>query len=344
MGLKEEDYKKIREELDNCVKPLFFFDDDPDGLASFLLLYKYKQEGKGIVVKGPPKVGVEYIKKVEEYGPDKIFILDKPMVDQEFIDEIKVPIIWIDHHPLQENHKIKYFNPRKYDEKNAVPTSELCYHVVKDYEWIAVVGIVSDWYQTQVTKEFSKKNSELLPDVDSPEKALFETKIGEISKIFQFLLKGDTKKVYQSIKILTRIEDPAELLEGETARVKKLLKEYNKIKEEYDYLIEEAKKQANEEKMLVFIYQDNKTSVSGELSNELLYLYPEKTIIVGREKSGYVKGSIRSANNNLPPILDEIIVGIDGYGGGHDHACGFSINKDDWEEFLEKFKEKILED
>ena len=38
MALTEKDYSKIREELDYCERPIYFFDDDPDGLTAFLLL------------------------------------------------------------------------------------------------------------------------------------------------------------------------------------------------------------------------------------------------------------------------------------------------------------------
>ena len=65
--LTEKDYKKIREELKNCQKPILFFHDDPDGLASFLLLYRYIKEGKGVVVKTYPRIDNKFVNKVEEY-------------------------------------------------------------------------------------------------------------------------------------------------------------------------------------------------------------------------------------------------------------------------------------
>ena len=36
----EEKMNHVRERLMQAEKPLFFFDDDPDGLTSFLLLYR----------------------------------------------------------------------------------------------------------------------------------------------------------------------------------------------------------------------------------------------------------------------------------------------------------------
>ncbi|HII88089.1 TPA: hypothetical protein HA253_00690, partial [Candidatus Woesearchaeota archaeon] len=51
-----EAYQQIKKHLDDCKKPLIFFDDDQDGTCSFLLFYRYKKEGKGIPLKTAPKL------------------------------------------------------------------------------------------------------------------------------------------------------------------------------------------------------------------------------------------------------------------------------------------------
>src|SRR3989338_3971743 len=102
--LTEKEIKRIKEELDNCKNPLYFYDSDPDGLCSFLLLYRYKREGHGVMVKSNPFLNEKFLHKVEEYQPDKIFVLDIANVDQDFIDKAKVPVIWIDHHGPFDRH------------------------------------------------------------------------------------------------------------------------------------------------------------------------------------------------------------------------------------------------
>ena len=42
-------YKEIRDLVQSSENPLFFFDDDEDGLCSFLLLWKHIKKGKGII-------------------------------------------------------------------------------------------------------------------------------------------------------------------------------------------------------------------------------------------------------------------------------------------------------
>lgn len=85
--------KQIKEELDNCKRPLFFFHDDTDGLASFLLLYRYKQEGRGVVVKYSTGLDETFVRKVDEYQPDKVFITDFHQMEDVFKEKVKVPIV-----------------------------------------------------------------------------------------------------------------------------------------------------------------------------------------------------------------------------------------------------------
>ena len=64
--LDKKQVEEIRDELDNCKNPLFFFHDDPDGLSSFLLLYRHIKEGHGIAFKSKPGLDARFIKKVRE--------------------------------------------------------------------------------------------------------------------------------------------------------------------------------------------------------------------------------------------------------------------------------------
>ena len=77
------------------------------------------------------------------------------------------------------------------------------------------------------------------------------------------------------------------------------------------------------------------------LSNELLFENPEKIIIVAREKSDELMLSIRSTNINVSELLKETLNGFNGYGGGHDNACGACIKRNEFEQFLETFKENL---
>jgi single-stranded DNA-specific DHH superfamily exonuclease len=75
-GLKENEIERIKDELQNCKRPIFLFHDDADGLCSFLLLYRFIKEGKGVIVKSRPSVDEKFVKNVTDYEADKVFILD----------------------------------------------------------------------------------------------------------------------------------------------------------------------------------------------------------------------------------------------------------------------------
>ena len=344
MALSKEQITQIRDNLDNCKNPLIFFDDDQDGLCSFLQFYRYKGEGNGIIVKTAPKLSTVFLNKVEEYAPDKIFILDVALVEQEFLDEMKVPVIWIDHHGPFKMDNVKYFNPRVSKWEDNHPTSYMCYQVAQKDLWIATLGCVADWFIPDFLNEFKKKFPDMIDkDYKKPGDIIYNTKLGHLIQIFAFVLKGKTKDVMKSIKILTRIESPYEILNQETAQGKFIYKRYEEVNREYEPMLKDVLKKAekSDEKLFVYAYKDDKTSFTSELSNESIYRFPEKIILIGREKNEDMKCSLRSAKTILPPLVEKALIGLDGYGGGHEMACGLNIKTKDFDEFVKRLKGMI---
>ncbi len=334
--------KEIREELRHCKRPLFFFDDDADGLSSFLLLYRYVREGKGVVIKTTPKIDGKFLRKVEEYGPDKIFVLDVAEVEQDFIDKVRVPIIWIDHHgPYERTGNIKYFNPRLVKKNLFLPTTRICYEAVKQDLWIAMVGCIGDYHMPDFFDKFKKKYGDLVGDADNVEDIYFNTEFGKLVDVFSFILKGKTSDAVRHIRVLTRIKEPYEILNEEAPQGKFIFKKYKKLNDEYEKLLEEALKEKPKQGFLIFIYPDSKMSFTSELSNELMYRFPDKVVIVGREKNGEMKMSIRTKHKTIPDALERALIGLEGYGGGHEHACGVNVNKEDFDEFVKRLREYL---
>lgn len=344
MALSKQQLVQIKDNLDNCKNPLFFFDDDQDGLCAFLQLYRYKKEGKGIIVKTTPKLGTIFARKVQEYLPDKIFILDLADVEQDFLDEMKVPVIWIDHHGTSMKNNAKYFNPRVSNPDDNQPTSFLCYEAVRQDLWIAATGCIADWFIPPFISEFEKEFPEL---IDKPYKTvgdiIYNTKLGHLIRIFSFILKGKTNDVMKSIKILTRVQSPFEILNQETAQGRFIYKRYEQANKLYEPLMKEVMHAAekSKEKIVIYKYKDDKSSFTSDLSNEAVYRHPDKVILIAREKNDEMKCSLRSPKAILPPLIEKALVGLDGYGGGHEHACGLNIKTRDFEEFVKRFKEMI---
>ena len=339
MALNKTQISKIREELETCKKPLIFFHDDCDGLCSFLLLYRFVGDGKGIIIKTTPKVDEKFVKQVEEYGPDKVFIVDIAIVEQEFLDRIKIPVIWVDHHSPLKRTNVMYFNPRVEKVEDNMPVSYLIYKVVRQDMWISMMGAIGDWYWPDFAEEFKKEYPDLLSkEIDDPETALFETKLGKLIQIISFCLKGTTADAMKYTKILTRIKTPYEILNQETPAGKYVYKRYKAMNTEYENLLKQALKQKPDGKLLLFEYLHGNVSFTKDVANELLHRFPKEVTIIAREKSDEMKMSIRSKKIIIPPILQKALEGVEGHGGGHEHACGANVKKADFKRFIETFK------
>lgn len=333
--------QKAKEQLQSCARPLFLFDDDPDGLAAFLILYRMVKAGKGMPLKGKV-LDENFAEKVNEYQPDLVVILDKYEVEQGFFDKVRTQCIWIDHHEPKNPKGVLYINPRKQTKSQNIPTSQLSYMITEEDEWIAVVGIVSDWMLPP--KEIWNICEEKYPGFlsttfDKAPDALFNSNAGKISRVFSFNLKGKITDVTTSMKILTRIKNPKELLEREHSQARLVMKKYDQHNSNYEEILESV--EINEEDpVILFTYDDNKNSYTTDLSNELLYKHPNKVIIIGRETNGSFKCSLRAANIRLDKILEKIISEIGGEGGGHEHACGAVIPSENFETFVSMIREE----
>jgi len=338
MKLDLDSVAKVKEEISYSKRPLIFFHDDADGVCSFLQFYKFLGGGQGVIVKSNPRIDEKFLKKVHEYQPDKVFIVDIATVDQEFIDQAGCKVVWVDHHDPLKRENVLYLNPRVHKTEFGPAASWICWQITKQDVWSAMAGCVGDWQLLpDLAKEFRKQYPDLLPEgIDRPEQALFDSPVGKIAQMINFSLKGGVKDAMQCVKILTRISSPYELLEGNTPQSEFIHKKIKPFVKEYEGLlkrIEKAKQKSD--KMHVFTYKTTNNSFSGELSNETLYRRPDKVIIIAREKNDEMRSSLRSAGNVLiAPILAKALTEVEGFGGGHPHACGACIKKKDWKRFL----------
>jgi len=153
--LTKKQLSEIRAHLEKAQNPIFLFDNDVDGLCSYVLLRRFIGRGKGVAVKSHPEIDARYAKKVQELGGDYVFVLDRHSLGKEFIQEIaslQLPIVWIDHHDVDiENYEydsLYHFNPSKGKKKSTEPTTYLCYRSAGRVEdlWIALAGCISDHY------------------------------------------------------------------------------------------------------------------------------------------------------------------------------------------------------
>jgi single-stranded DNA-specific DHH superfamily exonuclease len=341
--LSAENIQDIRFLLENSQNPLFFFDNDPDGLASYLLLRRHIKRGKGVVIKSFPDLNESYTRKLYELQPDYVFVLDKPLIASTFIEktlQLGMKLVWIDHHPLQETENIYYFNPLKTKPSSNEPTSYWCYKVTnkKDDMWISLLGCIGDWFVPYFYQEVKEDYPDLFSsNIKTASQILYRTQFGRLAKILSLALKDKTSIVVRMLKFLVSVKTPYELLE-ENYKTRTIYRRFKQINRKYEKLLEKAKTFAR--KKLLFFQYGGDLSISGELANELLHTYQDKIIAVAYIKGEEAKISIRGSIN-IREIVTKAIHGLEGRSGGHENACAATIAVSDLPRFRERVEKLI---
>ncbi|MEI6058394.1 MAG: DHHA1 domain-containing protein [archaeon] len=342
--------KNIKELLEKSQNPLFFFDNDVDGLCSFLIIQRSLGRGKGVSIKSFPELTKSYARKIDELNPDVVIILDKPRVSSEFIKEVEeksIPIIWIDHHdvPIEEEimEKVHYFN--SFDKKTgkSEPTTYIAQRIFNREEdlWLAMIGCIGDVYMPDFAEEFSEENPEIFPkkETGSAFNSLYTTDIGKIVRMLNFGLMDTTTNVIHLIKYLSQAKNAHDVLEENqyTRQMHKKYKEYNTF---LNKQVDKAEANMDKNKHLLFFSYSGTISMSSEISNKLYFKHPSKTVVVAynNEYQGKINISIRG--KNAKDITEKAIQNIEGAsGGGHKEATGAMVPMDNLEEFKERVEE-----
>ena len=351
--LTEKQIREIREHLERAQNPVFFYDNDCDGLCSFLLLRRLIGRGKGVAVKSYPDLNAEYAKKASELKADYVFILDKPVISPAFLEEIdkmQLPVVWIDHHAISSNNKefeidekkhknLQAYNParNKGKEESFEPVTYLAYKISERKEdiWIAIMGCIADHFIPDFAFEFQKHYPEFWTKekIKEPFDAYYRTEIGRIAQAISFGLKDSISHVVKLQNFLINCNSPNEIfleLEGN----KEFREKYSEIRKKYDFLLEKAK-ESTKEKLIFFDYSGD-LSISAEIANELSYKHHGKYIAVAYKKGAITNISLRG--EKIRRILEKILKRFENAnGGGHENAAGARIRTED----LVKFKEAL---
>ena len=343
--LTKKQIKEIKEQLDNSQSPLFFFDNDADGFCSFLLLRRHVGRGKGIPVKSFPELNADYFQKVLEFNADCIFILDKPVVADDFFEEARkmnIPIVWIDHHSNDKKipEFVRYYNPLFSKNKKNEPVTYLCYQITEKKDlWIALVGCIADNFIPDFYKDFKKLFPDLIDEnLESAFDIFYNSQIGKIARIFNFALKDRTTNVMKMIKFLTNVASPYEVLD-ETSVNYTMHKRFKEINRKIEKLLKKAENEESKNNLLFFEYS-GELSLSADLSNELIYKFPDKMIIVVYVSSG--KANISGRGRKIKDVFLKATKGLENAtAGGHENAAGAKIQIKDIEKFRERVEELV---
>lgn len=339
--LTEKQVKEIREHLEVSQNPVFFFDNDPDGLCSYLILKRKYCKGKGVAVRSFPDLNKSYFSKIKEFDSDYIFILDKPVVSQEFWEEIEktnIPVVWIDHHEIQGEIPdfVNYYNPL-HERGKVAPVTYLSYQISRRKEdlWLGVVGCISDKFFPDFYEEFKKEYPELSIKSKEPFEILYKSEIGKIAMVLGFGLKDRTSNVVTMTKFLEEVKSPNEVLE-ENSKNRLMHKRFKYIEKRYQKFLEKARNNSGDKKVLFFQYGGD-LSISSDLSNQLSFEFPKKIIVVI-----YIAGMKANISVRGKKIREKVLKAIEGLewatAGGHEDAVGAKVNVED----LDRFKLNLL--
>jgi oligoribonuclease NrnB/cAMP/cGMP phosphodiesterase (DHH superfamily) len=349
--LTEGQGKDIRNHLEKAQNPLFYYDNDTDGLCSYLLLRRFIDRGKGVAVRSFPDLDKGYARKAQELSADYVFVLDKPVISEEFAEEIHglgLPLVWIDHHDVpgmeicEKYENFFCYNPAKNkgNMKSFEPVTYLSYKITgrKEDMWIAIAGCIADHYLPDFAEEFGKENSEYWGnDIKEPFDALYKTEIGKIAQAMNFGLKDSTTHIVHLQNYLISCKNPSEVF-AEVSRNYNFRKKYKDVIGKYSSLLERAKNCV--EGRLIFFEYGGDLSISSEVSNELSYYNPDKYVIVAYKKGGVSNLSIRG--KNVKELLDKLLKRFENAtGGGHENAVGARLMLEDLPKFKEEFRKLI---
>lgn len=347
--LTQMQINEIKEHLDKAQNPVFYFDNDADGLCSFLLFRRCLGRGKGVAARSYPDLNAKFAKKAEELRADYVFILDKPVVSLDFlkeIDKLQIPLVWIDHHDVPYNQIEGFSNLFIYNcaknrgnEKSDEPVSYWAYKITgrKEDIWLALIGCIADHYMPDFTNDFAENFSQYWGKVNEPFDAYYKTDIGKIAQAFNFGLKDSTTHIVQLQNFLISCKGPDEVF-LEVSNNSAFRKRYKEIKKRYDALLARARENVKD-RMIFFEYAGD-LSISSDISNELSYEFPNKYICVAYKRGAIVNISLRG--DNVKEILSKIIVKFeDASGGGHENAVGARIKIDDLGRFREELEKEV---
>jgi single-stranded DNA-specific DHH superfamily exonuclease len=113
-------------------------------------------------------------------------------------------------------------------------------------------------------------------------------------------------------------------------------KRFNEISGKLNKLKEKALSESQEGNLFYFEYGGD-TSLSGDLANEFMFMFPEKIVAVAYITG--IKANISGRGKDVKKIFMKAIEGLKGArGGGHDVAVGVQIHTDSLEEFKKRLK------
>lgn len=345
--LSQESLDDIRTRLEGASCPVFLFDNDADGLCSYVIARRALGKGKGIPVRSYPELDVGYCEQALILGADMVVVLDKPFISEasiRLLQERSIPLLILDHHVVEKTYSPEIgsypleYNPALLEgsERSTEPVSYLMYCALgrKEDLWLMIAGCIADHYLPVEWEVFSVHYPALGGKVQSPFHAYYLTPLGTLAQSLNFGLKDSLAHVKALVTFLSECSGPEQVL-GDEAPLS-FRDKMHTLSEALERFIGEAQVHGS----LVVVQYSGATSMSADIANKLSFLYPGNYILVA-----YCKGSVTNLSlrgKGVKKIFDALVPTFPGLlGGGHEDAVGGRMVSASVEGFIKAFQEKI---
>lgn len=328
--------ESVRSMLTESQNPFFLYDNDVDGLCSFVLLRRWLGRGEGQVVKTYPFVAASYIDHALTAGSDLIVLLDRAVVGDSFFEYAQtkgIPVVWIDHHDVSlPEGTYSYYNPLP---SKQVPVTYLSYSLSgkTSDQWIAVMGCLADRHIPDFYEDFLRYFPNLARRADDAFKVYYTYEIGRLARALAFCMKDIPSHITILEQFLFTCQSP-ESLAAELDSDSPIGVRYREVSLLYRALLEKAP--VSREGVLFFTYGGT-FRISAELANELSYRNPSVIVAVGYTRDVMASFSLRG--KGVRGLIESILPLFPGAsGGGHQDAVGIRIASSDVPAFEDELR------
>ena len=194
---------------------------------------------------------------------------------------------------------------------------------------------MSDKFFPKFYKECLKKYPDLSARTKDAYDVFYNSQIGKIARMLNFGLKDRTTNVINMMKFLMKANSPYEVLEDSPLN-HSMHNRFEQIEKKYQKLLKKALEIGNESKGVLFFQYGGDLSISSDLSNQLIYNFPSRIIVVIYAMGAKANISVRGKGSR-----DRLVRAIEGLpaatGGGHEEAAGGQMRVEDIELFKKRF-------
>lgn len=344
--LSQERLDTLKGLLQSAQMPVFLFDNDADGLCSFLIARRALGVGEGIPVRTYPSIDPASVDRAVGYGADVLVVLDKPFLSEVFIEKVRVsglPLIVIDHHGVPQpdftvlGERCFVFNPALEKKGSDEPVSSLLYQALgrADDLWLAGAGCIADHYLPDFWEKLVASYPEYAHPVRHPFEGYYETDLGNIAQAFNFGLKDSLSAVKKLLTHLLRCTGPGDVLGA--AAPPSFITKVTTLRTALEQHVQEAGTPENA--LLVYQY-GGATSMSADIANMLSYRYPSAVIAVIYLKGNTANISLRG--KKVKAFFERLLPAFpSASGGGHAEAVGARFLAEDIPQFLEQLRGEL---